>query len=154
MSEKKQSKAKKPDELAALTEDLQRLQADFVNYKRRIEDERSQVVTFAKQEVLTQILPVIDNLERALSHMPKELERNDWAKGVSQVAKQVTGQLEQLDVRRIVTVGEEFDPNFHEAVQMEDGDGDREVITDELQAGYILGEQVIRHAIVKVKRSK
>ncbi len=151
MTTKKPTKA---TQLTTLTADLQRLQADFVNYKRRVEDERGQLMDYAKQEVVKQLLPLIDNLERALAHMPKELAANDWAKGVSQVTKQIEAQLEQLGITRIATTGQEFDPNLHEAVQMEDGDGDREVISDELQAGYQLGDQVIRHATVKVKKEK
>jgi molecular chaperone GrpE len=97
------------------------------------------------------LLPVIDNLERALKHVPKELENNDYVKGVQGVVKQFEKTLAELGVERIKTVNEPFDPRYHEAVSMEEGDGDTEVVSEELQAGYKLGDEVIRHAMVRVR---
>ncbi len=149
LSGKKGKKATAAD----LTDDLKRVQADFANYKRRTEEERVQLAHYSKQEVITELLPVIDNIDRALAHVPKELKSNEWAKGVSQVAKQLESQLEQMGVRKIATVGEEFDPHLHEAVSMDDkGKGKKQIISSELQAGYLLNEQIIRHAVVKVKK--
>jgi molecular chaperone GrpE len=96
-------------------------------------------------------LPVIDNFERALKHVPKELEGNDYINGVQGVVKQFEKTLSDIGVERIKTVGKPFDPTYHEAVTMEEGDGKHEVVSDELQAGYKLGNVVIRHAMVKVK---
>src|SRR5690606_6958972 len=100
------------------------------------------------------LLPVIDNLERALKHAPKELEGNDYVKGIQGVVKQFEKTLADIGVKRIKTVGEVFDPIYHEAVGMEDGDGDTEVVCEEMQSGYKLGDEVIRHAMVKVKKEK
>ena len=100
----------------------------------------------------------LDNLERAIKHAPKDLADNDYVKGVQSVAKQFEQCLTQLGVERIKTVGEHFDPKLHEAVHMEDGGGhsldSEEIISEELQSGYKIGDDVIRHAMVKVKMEK
>jgi molecular chaperone GrpE len=96
-------------------------------------------------------LPALDNLERAVKHTPKDLNDHDYVKGVQGVAKQFNKALEQLGVERIKTVGEKFDPKYHEAVSVEESEGDTEVVAEELQSGYTLGDEVIRHAMVKVK---
>lgn len=136
-----------------LTEALQRERADVINVRRRHEEQISQLKTLVKSQVIAKLLPVIDNFERALKHVPKALEVNDYIKGVSGVVKQFEKTLEQLGVERIETVGQHFDPSIHEAVGMDDGDGDDEIVTEELQAGYKIGNDVIRHAMVKVKRA-
>lgn len=161
-SQKKSSKRKagKQDKKIAelgqaveqLTADLQRTQADFANFKRRTEQEREAIADYGRTEMVKMLLPVIDNLERALNHVPTELEANDWAKGVQSIGKQLAAELEKIGVSRIPSVGHEFNPNLHEAIQMEDGEGDTEVIVEELQAGYMLGDKVIRHAMVKVSK--
>jgi molecular chaperone GrpE len=134
-----------------LTEALQRERADAMNVRRRAEEERAQLATFYKSLVVRDLLPVIDNFERALRHVPKELEANDYIKGVQGVVKQFEQVLEKIGVQRIKTVGEAFDPRFHEAISMEEGIGTREVVSEELQSGYVLGDEVIRHAMVKVR---
>jgi molecular chaperone GrpE len=106
----------------------------------------------AKQVVITELLPVLDNISRALTHLPEDLADNDWAKGVAQVGKQAEDTLRNLGVERIETVGQPFDPNLHEAISMEDGEGETEIVTEELQSGYRIGDRVIRHAMVKVAR--
>lgn len=151
--DKASKKASSKARVDELTTDLQRLQADFANYKRRSEEERVSLANFVKQQVIVELLPVLDNLERAIAHAPKELKKNEWAMGVEKVAQQLLHQLEQMGVKKIATVGEEFDPHLHEAVSVEDGDGTKEIISQELQAGYMLNDEVIRHAMVKVKRS-
>jgi molecular chaperone GrpE len=135
-----------------LTADVQRLQAEFANYKRREGEAKGELLEMAKREVVTLLLPVLDNIERALVHRPAELADNAWAAGVEQVGKQAGEALAKLGVERIATVGQPFDHNLHEAISMEDGDGDHEIITEELQPGYRMGEIVIRHAMVKVGR--
>jgi molecular chaperone GrpE len=148
----------KTDELLTqvqeLTEALQRERADATNVRRRSEEERAAMGAFHKAMIVRQLLPAIDNLERALKHTPKELEGSDYVKGVQGVAKQFDKALNDLGVERIKTVGEPFDPKYHEAVSMDDGDGTHEVVSEELQAGYKLGDEVIRHAMVKVKMEK
>lgn len=134
-----------------LTQALQRERADAVNLRRRHEDELAKLRARLNANVIRELLPVIDNFERALKHVPKNLEQNDYIKGVQAVVKQFEKTLEQMGVERIKTVGEHFDPHLHEAVSMEEGEGGREIITEELQSGYKLGNDVLRHAMVKVK---
>jgi molecular chaperone GrpE len=138
-------------ELEDLTAALQRERADAMNLRRRHDDEMAHLRSTVKAHVVKDLLPVIDNLERALKHVPKELEGNDYIKGVQGVVKQFEKTLADIGVERIKTVGEHFDPVYHEAVSMEEGDGKHEVVSEELQAGYRLGDEVIRHAMVKVK---
>jgi len=153
---KKQSQPQIPNaeflmqQVAELTEALQRERADAVNVRRRADEDKARLGTFYKSLVIRELLPVIDNFERALKNTPKELENNDYIKGVAGVVKQFESILAKLGVQRIKTVGEVFNPNVHEAVSMEDGDGTTEVVTEELQAGYVLQEEVLRHAMVRV----
>lgn len=137
-----------------LTQALQRERADAINVRRRAEEDRSKLADFYKAMVVRNLLPAIDNLERALTHAPKEIKNHDYVKGVQSVAKQFEKVFSELGVKRIKTVGEEFDPKYHEAVSMEDGEGTVEVISEELQPGYRLGDEIIRHAMVKVKMEK
>ncbi len=116
----KQSSAKKIEEL---TQALQRERADAVNLRRRHEAEITSLRSRVKADVVAELLPAIDNFERALKHVPKDLEGNDYVKGVQAVVKQFEQTLEQMGVQRIKTVGEHFDPHLHEAVGMEEGEG-------------------------------
>lgn len=138
-------------QVAELTEALQRERADATNLRRRHEEQVASLKSVVKASVVRDLLPVIDNFERALKHVPKELEGNDFIKGVQGVVKQFEKTLADLGVERIKSVGEAFDPRYHEAVSMEEGDGATEVVSEELQAGYRLGDEVIRHAMVRVK---
>lgn len=138
-------------QIKELTEALQRERADSLNLRRRVEEERVAMGDHYKAAIIRELLPAIDNLERALIHAPKDLADHDYIKGVQGVVKQFEQCLRQLGVERIKTVGEYFDPHWHEAVHMEDGDGEHEIITEELQSGYKIGNEVIRHAMVKVK---
>lgn len=138
----------KIDELTAA---LQRERADATNIRRRHDEQIADIRNQVKVNVVSNLLPLIDNLERALKHVPKELEGNDYIKGIQGVVKQFEKTLNDIGVQRIKTVNEEFDPKYHEAVAMEEGEGDKEVVSEELQAGYCLGKDVIRHAMVKVK---
>ena len=134
-----------------LTEALKRERADATNMRRRHDEQMSGLRTAVKASVVRDLLPVIDNFERSLKHVPAELQGNDFVKGVQGVVKQFEKTLADIGVERIATVGHMFDPVLHEAVAMEDGDGAQEVVCEELQAGYRLGDEVIRHAMVKVK---
>jgi molecular chaperone GrpE len=138
-------------QIADLTDALQRERADAMNVRRRSDEDRIKLGSFYKSAVVRELLPVVDNFERALKHVPKELESNDYIKGVAGVVKQFEETLAKLGVQRIRTAGELFDPNLHEAVAMEEGDGTREVVSEELQSGYVLGDEVLRHAMVKVR---
>ncbi len=137
--------------IAELTDALQRERADVINVRRRHEDQITNLRTVVKAGVVSDLLPVVDNFERALKHVPEELKDNDYIKGVQGVVKQFEKTLEDIGVSRIKTVGEPFDPKLHEAVSMEEGEGDTEVVSEELQSGYALGDEVIRHAMVRVK---
>ena len=138
-------------QVAELTAALQRERADAVNIRRQHEAQMANVRDMVKSTVVSDLLPVIDNFERALKHVPAELEGNDYIKGVGGIVKQFEKTLQNMGVERIKTVGEHFDPTLHEAVSMEEGDGDHEIISEELQPGYKIGNDVIRHAMVRVK---
>jgi molecular chaperone GrpE len=133
-------KALQPEWVDELQADLQRVQADFVNYRRRAEAEKGEILAMAKQDVISHILPMLDTLDRGLSHLPAELEDNP-------VAKQAQVVLKSMDIERIEALGQPFDPHLHEAISHE---GDGETVVEELQPGYRMGDKVIRHAIVKV----
>jgi len=137
-------------QIADLTDALQRERADVINVRRRHEEQIAGLKNMVKANVIRDLLPVIDNFERALKHVPADLEGNDYIKGVQGVVKQFEKTLADLGVERIKTVDEPFDPKFHEAVSAEEGEGTTEVVSEELQSGYKLGDEVIRHAMVRV----
>jgi molecular chaperone GrpE len=137
------------NQVVELTADLQRLQAEFINYKTRVETEKAMLSQFAKVNVVKDLLPVIDDLERALSHLPDDLTDNKWAQGTQKVYARLQAQLQKMDVSVISAIDQPFDPELHEAVSSE-GNGDHQVVSEILQNGYMLGGTVIRHAVVKV----
>ncbi|MFZ1360635.1 MAG: nucleotide exchange factor GrpE [Candidatus Saccharimonadales bacterium] len=141
-------------QVAELTLDVQRTRADFENYRKRVDQEKQAAREAGQASTIVKLLPVIDNIERAIAYVPKELADNTWAQGVTNLVKQLEKSLEGLTVQRIVaTAGTEFDPEMHEAIQFdEDAEGENEVIAEELQAGYTLAGRPIRHAMVKVTR--
>ncbi len=140
-------------QVADLTAALQRERADVMNVRRRHDEQIASLRSSVKASVVRDLLPVIDNFERALKHVPQGLEGNDFIKGVQGVVKQFEKTLAGLGVERIKTVGEPFDPHFHEAVSMEEGEGDQEIVSEELQSGYKLGDEVVRHAMVRVRQA-
>ena len=152
------AKSKKQEELeqqlGEVTADLQRTRADFENYRKRVEVEKEMARATGKVQAIMKLLPVIDNIERAIAHTPAELKDNKWAQGVSGLVKNREKSLEGLDLKRIdASKGAAFDPELHEAIQFdEDAEGEHEVIAEELQPGYILGSDVIRHSMVKVTK--
>lgn len=149
------TKAKKPtkdEQIAELTADLQRLQAEFINFKRRSEEERVRAVSAGKEHAAIALLPVLDNIERAVAHEPEDIKEHAWVKGVGAVSKQLAGQLEAIGLKQIGIVGEPFDPQKHDAIAVDDGEGETEVVSAVLQTGYEFEGQIIRHAMVKVKR--
>ncbi len=138
--------------LIELTDALQRERADATNLRRRHEEQIASLRTSVKSSVVSELLPIIDNFERALGHIPNELADNDFVKGVGGVVKQFGKTLADMGVERIKTTGEVFNPLYHDAVSMDDTEGSEEYVTEELQSGYKLGEDVIRHAMVRVGR--
>lgn len=158
---KKPSVVQLQKQVGELTQALQRERADSINLRRRVDEEREQLGSFYKSMVVRQLLPAVDNLERALIHIPKELKTHDYVKGVQGVVKQFEQCFKQLGVERIKTVGQGFDPRYHEAISVEDpstGSGQAhdlvEVVCEELQPGYKLGDEIIRHATVRVRMQK
>lgn len=158
---KPKAPAKKPKKLTSadygqqigeLTEHLQRLQAEFENYKKRAEAERGEVMNMAKLTVLTELLPALDNFDRAATHLPAELENNAWAKGMSYVGSQLEQILDGMGVRKFSALGEAFDHNRHEAMEYVERAGPPDMVVEELTPGYQIGERVVRPATVKVSK--
>ncbi len=130
---------------------LRRTQADFVNYRRRMSQEQAEGRIAAQSELLSHLLPVLDDLGRALKAIPPELATHPWVQGLFLMARRLTTLLDQLDVRRIGTPGEPFDPHQHEAITTETrADVPEGTILYVTQPGYTLGERVIRPAQVSV----
>ena len=152
----------KPDEiqnefeqqLGELTLDLQRTRADFENYRKRVDAEKSAAREAGQASAILKLLPVIDNIERAVAYTPEDLKDNKWVQGVGSLVKNLEKSLETMNLLRIdAKPGTEFNPELHEAIQFdEDATGEKEVIAEELQAGYTLNGHPIRHAMVKVTK--
>lgn len=141
-------------EINELTADLQRTRADFENYRKRGDIEKSSAREAGQASAILKLLPVIDNIERAITYMPADLKDNTWVQSVAGLVKNLEKSLDSLNLRRIdAEPGVAFDPELHEAIQFdEDAIGDHEVVAESLQAGYMIGSRVIRHAMVKVTR--
>lgn len=141
-------------QIGELTADLQRTRADFENFRKRVDAEKQTARESGQASAILKLIPVVDNIERAIVYMPRELKDNAWAQSVSGLVKNLEKSLESLNLTRIdAKVGTIFNPELHEAIQFdEDATGEQEVIAEELQAGYLLNGQPIRHAMVKVTR--
>lgn len=149
---KQNPQASSVKQVQELTEDLKRVQAEFINYKSRVETEKANLADFSKGTVIKDLLPVIDDLERALAHLPANLTEDKWAQGVQKVHARLLQQLEKMGVKKMDALSQPFDPELHNAVQVE-GEGVTQTVTEVLQDGYIYSGQVIRHAVVKVTNS-
>lgn len=145
---------KKPNKKETeLTADLQRMRADFENYRKQVDNDKVRLSELTKAATIMKLLPIIDTIERAAEHMPEDLADNKWAQGVAGLVKNLEKALGELQLSRIQAApGTAFDPNLHEAVMMDEADGEHEVVAEELRAGYKLGDQVIRPSMVKVTR--
>jgi molecular chaperone GrpE len=133
---------------------LRRTQADFVNYRRRMSQEQAEIRIAAQSELLSHLLPALDDLRRALEAVPQELATAPWVQGLFLIARRLTTLLDQLGVRQIGTSGEPFDPRWHEAITTETRtDVPDGTILRVIQPGYALGERVIRPAQVSVARA-
>ncbi len=129
----------------------QRTQADFVNYKRRVEQDRSDYARSARADILMKFLPVIDDFDRAVENLPANLASNEWVQGVALIQRKLHAALEQLGVRPIEGVGKPFDPYQEEAVLHEPSAEDLpETVTRIVRSGYVLDGKVIRPAQVIV----
>lgn len=163
MTNKKVSKEEYLQQISDLTDALQRERADAINIRRQHDEQIASLRTSTKTHIIRDLLPIIDNFERALKHLPntdkqgsqpknpEEQQLLDWVDGVKKIVEQFEKTLSDIGVERIKTVGEPFDPHVHEAVSMEEGDGEEEIVCEELQSGYKIGDDVIRHAMVRVK---
>ena len=138
------------DEKDKLSQKYQRLKADFVNYRKRTKREKESISLEARIELANEILPVIDNFERALS---SEGDENDFKTGVEMIYKQLINNLKSQGLEKIPTKGEEFDHKYHEAImQVDDCDEESGIIVEEMQKGYMIEDKVIRPAMVKVAK--
>jgi molecular chaperone GrpE len=126
----------------------QRAQADFINYKRRTEQERQDFNRFANANLILSLLPTLDDLERALDAVPAELADNDWVEGVRLVERKFKTILEGHGVAEIKALGEPFDPNYHEALRQENGK--EGIVIEEFQKGYMMNDRLLRPAKVVV----
>lgn len=130
---------------------LQRERAEFINYKRRVERERTERYQQAKRDVVAEILPVFDDFERAISNVPDEVRENDWIKGIEMIQRKLNSVLDNLGISEIEALGQPFDPNLHEAIgRGESEEYESDHVMDVLQKGYKHGEKVIRPALVRV----
>ncbi len=154
MAAKSKKQLELEQQVAELTLDVQRTRADFENYRKRSELDKTAAREAGSASAAMKLLPVIDNIERAISHVPDHLHEDAWAKGVINLNKSLDKSLAGLNIKRIdAKTGTVFNPELHEAIQCdEDSEGDEEVVAEELQAGYTLNGRPIRHAMVKVTR--
>ena len=152
------AKSKKQEELEQqlvdITSDLQRTRADFENYRKRVEQEKTTARENGQATAILKLLPTIDNIERAIAHAPGDIQDNAWVQSVMNLTKQLNKSLEGLNLKRIdAAPGSEFNAELHEAIQFDEtAEGEKEVIAEELQAGYMLNGTPIRHSMVKVTR--
>ena len=152
------TKSKKQLELeqqvGELTQDLQRMRADFENYRKRVDAEKQNEREIGKTQGVLRLLPIIDTIELAISHAPEDIIENKWAIGVMSISKNLQKMLDELGLKKIEIIPGEttFNPDFHEAISMEEGEGDKEIVSEELRSGYLLNSQVVRHAMVRVSK--
>lgn len=150
IEEDKQNSDEENEKYAALEDNFVRLQADFVNYKRRTEQERKDYIELGSKKVLNELLTVIDNFERAIEAHTNE---ESFKEGVELIYKQLLELLSKNNVTEMKCLNEKFDPEFHHAVLVEEKQGVEEgIIIDVLQKGYLIGEKVLRPAMVKVSQ--
>lgn len=146
----KKKKDKKDEKIEELSDKYTRLFAEFDNFRKRSEKEKKAMFEVGAKSVIEKILPIIDSFERGLATIPEE-EKTGFAEGMDKVYKQLITSLEEAGVKQIEAVGQEFDPNLHNAVMhIEDESLGENIIAEELQKGYIYRETVVRHSMVKV----
>ena len=141
-------------QVGELTADLQRLRADFENYRKRVDTEKLSARQDGEIRAIMKLLPIIDTIERAVAHIPADIADHQWVKGVAGLVKQLEKSLGELKLAKIdANEGAVFNPELHQAIQFdEEAAGEQEVIAAELQPGYTLNGAPIRHSMVKVTR--
>ena len=144
----KKKKDKKDTQIEDLTDRLKRSMAEFDNFRKRTEKEKASMYVIGAKDIVEKILPVVDNFERGLAQAP---EGDAFADGMKMIYKQFMTTLDDLGVKAIEAVGQEFDPNYHNAVMhVEDESVGDNIVVEELQKGYTYKEFVVRHSMVKV----
>ena len=145
---KKKEKDKFEQQIEELTDRLKRSMAEFDNYRKRTEKEKSSMYIIGAKDIVEKMLPVVDNFERGLAQAP---EGDSFADGMKMIYKQLITTLDELGVKPIEAVGKEFDPNFHNAVMhVEDEEAGENIVVEEFQKGYTYKDFVVRHSMVKV----
>ena len=148
---KKDKKDKKDEKIEELTDRLTRQMAEFDNFRKRTEREKSQMYEVGAKDIIEKILPVVDNFERGLDAVKEEDKEDPFIQGMEKVYKQLMTTLEGIEVKPIEAVGQEFDPNLHNAVMhVEDENLGENIIAEEFQKGYMYRDSVVRHSMVKV----
>ena len=147
----KKKKDKKDTQIEDLTDKLRRQMAEFDNFRKRTEKEKSGMFEMGAKSVVEKLLPVVDNFERGLASVPEEQKEDPFVAGVDKVYKQLLTVFDVLGVKPIEAVGQPFDPNFHNAVMhVEDDEQGENVVVEEFQKGYMYHDSVVRHSMVKV----
>lgn len=145
---KKEKKDKKDTKIEELTDRLQRTMAEFDNFRKRTEKEKASMYVIGAKEIIEKMLPVVDNFERGLANAP---EGDAFAEGIQMIYKQLMTTFDEMGVKVIETVGQQFDPNLHNAVMhVDDPEQEDNVIVEEFQKGYTYKDFVVRHSMVKV----
>ncbi len=146
---KKEKKDKKDEKIEELTDRLTRQMAEFDNFRKRTEREKSQMYEIGAKDIIEKILPVIDNFERGLAAVPEESKEDPFVEGMEKIYKQIMTTLEGVGVKPIEAVGQEFNPDFHNAVMhVEDEEAGENIITEEFQKCYMSPASVVRHSMV------
>lgn len=144
-------KDKKDEQIADLTDKLTRQMAEFDNYRKRTEKEKSAMYEIGAKDVIEKILPIVDNFERGFATVAEEEKENPFVQGMDKVYKQLMTMLEGLGVKPIEALGREFNPDLHHAVMhVEDEEAGENVIVEEFQKGYMYRDSVVRYSMVKV----
>lgn len=143
--------SKKDEQIAELQDQQKRLMAEFDNFRKRTEKEKSSMYEIGAKSILEKILPIVDNFERGLASISEEEKQSGFANGMDLVYKQLLKMLEDVGVKPIEAVGQPFDPNFHNAVMhVEDENLGENVVAQEFQKGYMYRDSVLRHSMVQV----
>ena len=148
---KKNKKDKKDEKIEELTDKLTRQMAEFDNFRKRTEKEKSQMYEIGAKDIIDKILPIVDNFERGLGAVTEEKKEDPFVQGMEKVYKQLMTTLDGIGVKPIEAVGKEFNPDFHNAVMhVEDEELGENIIAEEFQKGYMYHDSVVRHSMVKV----